>query len=495
MGYLDRLKKESESDAAPVSPLPRISSEASRIVRPQKRIVQDIAPPEEGSLRLQPRPTSRSVAPRGRFGRPEEAKDLPSSPPLPNETKPSRSELEIAVHVWEPDPLRKIRRKRRLTTAVAAFVLLLGAVLPIVVFPRFSVTIIPKVETVNVPAMEFVADTDSTTPQASSRRLPAIEVSANKTVSASFESSGKKFLQERARGTVLLYNAFSSAPQALVANTRLQDPSGKIFRLRSSVTVPGAQVSEGKIVPTFISGGVVAEEPGEAFNIEPTEFRIPGFRGTPKYQAFSAKSEEAFIGGFVGEARIVEPEDLRRASEELTRTAIETLGQELAEKIPGDPDFFSPPGTRELVITRIDQPRAGERHDQFTVSVHARGRAVVIRKSHLSGILLELLLPPDKDTSMARVSSDQPELILGDIRLGPEGGEMRLTASGKLAFWREADRAAVASVLHASTPKKAEAYLRGREEIGAFRIERFPPWLWFIPAREDGLKIDVEPPI
>ena len=503
MGYLDRLKKESDPDIAP----------AGRVARPKKQIVQDIAPPERAPIQLQPRPafhpeSDRRVLPaaRGRHDRPEEAgvgkkalqadeienESVPPSPASAPPIAPKAPEPLIAVHTWEPDTYRRSRRRRRLALSGAGLAVLAGLMLPTMAFPRFSVTITPKVETVTVSAMEFIADTGSTAPQISSRRLPAIAVTVDRTASASFESSGKKFLQERARGTVLISNAFSSAPQALVATARLQDPSGKIFRLRSGVTIPGARVSEGKIVPTSISAEVIADDPGEASNIEATEFRFPGFRGTPKYQGFSARSEQAFTGGFIGEARIVEPEDLRRASEELTRTAIETLRQELAEKIPADPDFFSPAGARELAITRIDQPKAGERHDQFTVSVQARGRAMIIRRSHLDGILSALLLGPEEDAPQVRVAAEQPELIIGNVRLGTQ--ELRLTASGKLAFWREADHAAIASVLHASTPKKAEAYLRGREEIEAFRIKRFPLWLWFIPTREDGLKIDIEPP-
>ncbi len=50
------------------------------------------------------------------------------------------------------------------------------------------------------------------------------------------------------------------------------------------------------------------------------------------------------------------------------------------------------------------------------------------------------------------------------------------------------------AILRASTPEKAEAYLKSRPEIESFRIKRFPAWLWFIPARPGGFRITVEPP-
>ncbi|MDP3727268.1 MAG: hypothetical protein Q8R35_01360 [bacterium] len=475
MNYFDRLKKDAKLSGEPLPP--------PEIDRPAKRIVRDIMPPEREPLRLQPKPRRE---PRERAPSPPPAAPTPLLAPDAPEPEPV-----VAVHTWEPEVIRRRRLRRRFFLAAAGVLVALGAIVPTAFFPQFAITIHPKAETVFVTPLEFRALTSITEARTPERRLPAIEVTTVKALTREFESSGKKFIQERAHGTVLLYNAYSSAPQSLIANTRIQDPAGKIFRLRSGITIPGARVNEGKIVPTSIPVDVIADEVGEDSNIGPAEFHIPGFRGTPKYQGFYAKSETAFTGGFSGEARIVEAGDLRRASEELTRDAIAALRQELEARIPADPDFLSPEGARELLITSIEQPKAGARYDRFPVTVSARGRVFAIRRSDLGESLAALLLPA-ADGFHIRLAPAQPALALTGVRIGSD--EMQFTVSGELAYWREGDSSVIASVLHASTPAKAEAYLRGREEIASFRIRRFPAWLWFIPGRPGGLEINFTAP-
>ncbi len=485
MNYFEELKKEKDTGAPRAAPL---------TARPRRRVVQDIAPPKRLTTPpLRPRPAPLQPVPA--LTRPSEPTAV-GEPLVETAAAPvqAKAEPEIAVRTWEPEGARKARLRRRLLLGTAGAIAALGAVLPTVAFPTFSVAITPKLERTPVPATEFTADANAAAPRPAERRLPAIEVAAEKTLSREYESTGTKVFQERARGTVLISNAYSSAPQHLVANTRLQDQSGKVFRLQSAVTVPGASVNEGKILAKSITAEVIADAAGEASNIGPSEFRIPGFRGSAKYEGFYAKSEAPFSGGFSGAAKVVAATDVARASEELTREAIQALERELSQRVPADPDFLSPPGGRELAIAELTAPPAGERRDRFTVSVTSRGRMFAVRRSHLGESLAALILGPDADGRAAHIAPNQPNLDVRAARLGPAAGEAHLIISGELAYWHEADGSALAAILAASTPRKAEAYLRGRDEIESFRIKRFPSWLWFIPDRPGGLNISVEPP-
>ena len=487
MNYFEQLKKDGEAKGSPPPKTARL---------PKRQVVQDIAPPEARPSELKPRRTQPAPRAPSQPIPAAESRTSAEAPPIssPVALTPALSEPEIAVRTWEPESARRGRLKRRLIFITALIVLALVVILPTVVFPTVSIAIIPKVETTAVPATEFLANTAAVEQKIDQRVLPAIEVTSEKTITREYGSSGTKVFQERAHGAILLYNAYSSAPQSLVANTRLQDPTGKIFRLRSAVTIPGARINEGKIVPTTISAEVIADAPGEASNIGSGEFRIPGFRGTPKYDGFYARSETTFTGGFTGEARVVEAADIQRASEELTRDAIAALERELSSKVPDDPDFISPAGARELAVVRIDAPKAGERRDAFNVSVTARGRMFAVRRSHVSENLASILLRTQEGKETVAIAPRQPGLEMRGVQLGPRPGEAHIVASGELAYWQEADRGAIAAVLAASTPRKAEAYLRGRDEIGSFRIKRFPVWLWFIPGRPGGLEINFTAP-
>ena len=95
----------------------------------------------------------------------------------------------------------------------------------------------------------------------------------------------------RYAGTITIFNAYSAAPQKLVAQTRFETKDGKIFRIQNPVTVPGAIVSGNTLTPSSMKVEVFADRPGEEYNIGSAYFTIPGFKGSPKYAGFYAQSD------------------------------------------------------------------------------------------------------------------------------------------------------------------------------------------------------------
>jgi hypothetical protein len=51
------------------------------------------------------------------------------------------------------------------------------------------------------------------------------------------------------------------------------------------------------VQPGAIEAEVIADQAGSDFNIDPTDFKIPGFSGGPKFDKFYAKSSKSFSGG------------------------------------------------------------------------------------------------------------------------------------------------------------------------------------------------------
>jgi hypothetical protein len=179
----------------------------------------------------------------------------------------------------------------------------------------------PKQDTVTVNT-SFVAQEGSPT---DASVVPFQKVVMEKTVRTEVPAKGSEKVSEKAQGTVTIYNSFSTTPQRLIKNTRFMADDGHVFRIRDSVEVPGKK-SDGSAGELQVM--VYAEEAGEAYNIPPTHFSIPGFKGKPQEKDIYAKSSEAMKGGFEGERRVVE---------ETTRTqALATLEKQAREELLGD---------------------------------------------------------------------------------------------------------------------------------------------------------------
>jgi len=116
--------------------------------------------------------------------------------------------------------------------------------------------------------------------------------SGSKTIETAIDAEN---LPLKTGGSIDIYNAYSSAPQKLVAQTRFETKDGKIFRIQKPVTVPGAKMSGSSLIPSSIKAEVVSDGAGEEYQIGPSYFTIPGFKDSPKYAGFYAKSTESMI--------------------------------------------------------------------------------------------------------------------------------------------------------------------------------------------------------
>jgi hypothetical protein len=170
--------------------------------------------------------------------------------------------------------------------------------------------------------------------------IPFQVMTVSKEEYAALVPTGEKEMNSKATGKITIYNEFGTQSQILIKNTRFQTPDGKIFRIGQQIVVPGAKTVNGKQSPGSIEVSVTADESGPGYNIEPTNFTIPGFKGTPRYEKFYAKSTEQMSGGAEGKVKIVSDADVRQARENLTKVLREKLLREAQEKLPDNLILF-----------------------------------------------------------------------------------------------------------------------------------------------------------
>lgn len=157
------------------------------------------------------------------------------------------------------------------------------------------------------------------------------------TVSRTVEATGEEFVEERASGTIIVFNAFTSADQRFVPNTRFETPEGLVFRTRDSIVIPGMTEDEsGQEIPGRVEVAVYADQPGDAYNIGLTDFTVPGLEGLRQFDSIFARSKTPMEGGFTGNRVTVNESDLARVRGELREEIrSELLGDAFSEKPEG----------------------------------------------------------------------------------------------------------------------------------------------------------------
>lgn len=162
-------------------------------------------------------------------------------------------------------------------------------------------------------------------------RLMVVSDEEVKTIQATEE----KDVEIRATGAVIIFNSFSSSPQTLSIDTRLEGSNRKIYKTQEKIIVPGmgADGTPGKAKVV-----IYAAEAGEEYNSGPLDFTILGFKDTPKYSKIIGRSETGteITGGFKGRAPAVSEEEKAKATEALKKG----LREKLLMKSADYPDNF-----------------------------------------------------------------------------------------------------------------------------------------------------------
>jgi hypothetical protein len=274
---------------------------------------------------------------------------------------------------------------------VIVFVLIILAVLAVPAYffvPKAEILIKVNygIKDVNVAlqAKEENGDND-----AQGRIVPARVFEREMEITKEFDASGSENGNTaKAKGKVVIFNEFSSSPQPLVATTRFLSEEGKLFRLVSGVVVPGLTTVGGEDKPGAVEADVIADEPGEQYNIGPGTFKIPGFEGGNKYEKFYARSEKPMIGGSSGERekKIITQSDLEMAKSRFEEEAKSQAKQELDKDLPDN--FILINGSEKIEISDLKtDAKSGEQKDKFSYTGRISAQAIALSGSFVAEII------------------------------------------------------------------------------------------------------------
>jgi hypothetical protein len=405
------------------------------------------------------------------------------------EEKKYEKEKEPEIYFPEKEKISfKFFTFKRLILLLIALLLVGGGFFLYFVLPRAEISIKTKKEPVNFET-EITADKNAGAVNKENGIIPAQAFQIEVEDSRTFPSTGEKDVSEKARGTITIYNQYSSSEQTLVKTTRLRSESGKIFRLTDTVIIPGATIEEGKIVPNSRDVYVEADEAGEAYNISSSKFTIPGLEGTPKYIGFYGESKSAMTGGAKGKMKVATQGDIDGATQIVSLELTNKAKEEFIKKIPAELKLLESSQILE-VVESTSSLKADQPGKEFTIMVKARAWGMAFKEEDVIAIVEESI--------GSKISADK-FLIPVTIKITYGKSKIDINQSKAIfscqveaeAGWN-IDENKLKNDLAGKNEIDVRQYLSSLAEVDVARVVFWPFWVKKIPSNKDKIKIIIE---
>lgn len=380
------------------------------------------------------------------------------------------------------------KRKKKFFIIVGIILLVLIGLVSYFTFSRAEVVIKPKTETMQFKT-DLSLDKNIAFIDLENNKIPAQFFQVEKEGQKDFPATQEKDVQEKARGIITVYNQYSSAPQTLVKGTRFISKKEKLFRTTETIVIPGAQIEEGKIIPSSINISVEAAEPGKDYNIEPSSFTIPGFKGTPKYAGFTGKSDQPMSGGVIGKVKIVTANDIQAAKDILAVELKKSAKDDLEKRVPSDLNILKDT-SMEDVVESSSSVEADQPAEKFTIKIKviakvlgfSEGDAISLINSNLAG----------KVSGNKTVIPDTVKInyTVTDVNLEKGTAKLSCDVSEDLAWKVDTDR--IRKELAGKNELEVRQYLASHSEIESAKVIFWPFWVKKIPSKENKIKVTVD---
>ncbi len=397
-----------------------------------------------------------------------------------------KKKVEVSLSKSKDKSWLSISSSNWLYILLGVFIIIVG-ILSFLFLPKVEIKIIPKIEKLEF-SLDLKVKEEASQVDFTNSEVPGQYFLVEREKSKEFLTTGEEERESKAKGLVSLYNAYSSQSQTLVANTRFISSSGKLFRIPKSVVIPGATVKESKIIPNSTEVEVVADQPGEEYNIGPTTFSIPGFKGTPKYTGFYAKSFQAMEGGYLGEVKIVIEEDLEAAKDSLSSELFQDLETELKSKIPSDLKLIE--GVLSGKVSQVFfNKKEGDVGESFTLKIKGLIRVLVFKEEDVKKIVESSVNLKITDNKISLPSTLHLNYSLDKIDFDEKTMDLRLIVEEKIAWQINSEE--IKKNIITKNEEGIRIYFSSYPGIEKAEVKLWPFWVKKAPNNKNKIKVKV----
>lgn len=323
-------------------------------------------------------------------------------------------------------------------------------------------------------------------------KIPAQFIKKEKELWQEFSATGLSSKEGTAEGTIRVYNKYSPPTSfTLVAKTRFLSDSGKLFRSVSKINLPSAQVKNGKITPSWADVKVAAVESGEAYNIGPAKFSLPGLAGTSSYYSVYAESTDKMTGGYESKLKVVTAEDIDNAKNSLTQKLLNDTEKILKNNaLSLGLILFDNTMTKD-VVEASSSVKAGAEVDKFNYKVKVNISALVFKESDLRKIAKNYIISQVSESKTILEKSLNLDYVPETIDLKAGKMTLNLKISTKIYPIVDKQKMSLSFMGKSSNDISDIIYSELNQQVDRLKVNLWPFWVKKAPKNQDKIKIEL----
>jgi len=287
--------------------------------------------------------------------------------------------------------------------------------------------------------------------------------------------TGNKTTDGIAVGSVVIFNETGVA-QPLVKTTRLLTPAGVLFRMADKVVVP----ARGQV-----SVSVYADQPGDAGNIGPSKFTIPGLN-EEKQKVIYASSSVTMEGG-IKKIGILTENDIKTAEADYAEKVKQAIDSSLKQIVPYNQKVVFVPAHN----VSADR-KAGDEVSEFSLSGTNTVVVVYYNNDDLKSVLgKEISGRIDASTEKVLSVNKEPQVSLGSYDLTKQQARLSVYQDVLVTLDANADKLAVGNFFGKSKDE-IERYVFGLGHVVGVDVKFSPSWMRSAPSVSDRVQVIIK---
>lgn len=350
--------------------------------------------------------------------------------------------------------VKEVRPKKRYvfktTVFLIAFLIIVGIV-GLLSFSKVKVEVWPEINEV-VFSETIIIDLGANI-DLEKGIIPGEILNDQKIASQEFSASGKTIKEQKAKGVIKVYNAYSTSSRTLIPS-RFVSADGRLFWSLKKIVLPGAKYEKGKLVPSEKDVAVEASESGEEYNIGPTNFALPALAGTALYTTIYGRSFTSMTGGYQGEGSQITETDLSNAETILTNQLKNDSRKFLQTSVSSDVILLSEVIKQEVLEINSSH-EAGTEVASFNLEVKVGSQGLTFKQSDIDRFINSRInLKIENNEKIRRIEIDY---LLKEIDW--EAGKMIIDLKVKAKTYININLDQIKKALLGKSIKEAELFL------------------------------------